>query len=127
MAERCVNEGDRFVVWPVRLRSGQNETQPAAGKKNSYLERSHLKLGLLHAVVGCRLPPPRRRYLSQTVHRANPDGLYDSICMKCFLTIGKSMTKADLAIMELMHVCDESLIAQHKEALSGEKSPAGSD
>ena len=37
------------------------------------------------------------------------------------------MTKADLAIMESMHVCDESLIALRKEAPSHEKKPRRKD
>jgi hypothetical protein len=41
------------------------------------------------------------------------------------MTIGKSMTKADLAIMDSIHVCDEALLAQHKAALAAGKKPAG--
>jgi hypothetical protein len=43
---------------------------------------------------------------SRYPHRPNGDGTIDSICPRCFLTIGCSTWEADLEYMELRHVCD---------------------
>jgi hypothetical protein len=39
-------------------------------------------------------------------HRANRDGTIDSICPRCYATIGTSMWEAELERMEAAHVCD---------------------
>ena len=40
-------------------------------------------------------------------HRHNPDGTYDSICNKCFMTVGTKRKEVDLLEVEQSHVCDE--------------------
>jgi hypothetical protein len=44
----------------------------------------------------------RMRY----AHRMNEDGTLDSICPRCFVTIGTSTWEADLDRMESAHRCD---------------------
>jgi len=39
-------------------------------------------------------------------HRHNSDGTYDSICNRCFETVAKVTTEADLRQFEASHVCD---------------------
>jgi hypothetical protein len=39
-------------------------------------------------------------------HRTNPDGTIDSICPRCFATIGTFMCEADLERMEVAHICE---------------------
>lgn len=39
-------------------------------------------------------------------HRSNSDGTIDSICPRCFATVGTSTWEADLERMEAAHVCN---------------------
>lgn len=43
---------------------------------------------------------------SRFVHRANDDGIMDSICKGCFAIIATSMWEADLERAEEAHFCD---------------------
>jgi hypothetical protein len=45
-------------------------------------------------------------------HRRNRDGSFDSICLKCLLTIANARTEADLAKYEKYHVCNPSVLSQ---------------
>ena len=42
-------------------------------------------------------------------HRHNPDGSWDSICMKCYLTVATTATEDDLEKSEQSHDCAELL------------------
>ncbi len=42
---------------------------------------------------------------SQYAHRPNHDGTLDSICKLCYLTVARAFREADLAHLELRHVC----------------------
>jgi hypothetical protein len=39
-------------------------------------------------------------------HRTNRNGLRDSICKKCFLTVGTAVTEEHLKELERAHICD---------------------
>jgi hypothetical protein len=39
-------------------------------------------------------------------HRTNPDGTIDSICPRCFATIGTSTREFELQKLEVNHVCN---------------------
>jgi hypothetical protein len=45
-------------------------------------------------------------------HRRNNDGSFDSICLKCLLTIANAGSEADLAKPEMYHICNFSIIFQ---------------
>jgi hypothetical protein len=45
-------------------------------------------------------------------HRLNHNGTIDSICPKCFATIGTSMWEADLDRSESRHICESWRLAQ---------------
>jgi hypothetical protein len=45
-------------------------------------------------------------------HRRNRDGSFDSICLKCLLTIASSRTEADLAKHDKHHVCNPSALSR---------------
>jgi hypothetical protein len=45
-------------------------------------------------------------------HRRNRDGSFDSICLKCLLTIANARIEADLAAHDKYHVCDPSILSQ---------------
>jgi hypothetical protein len=45
-------------------------------------------------------------------HRRNRDGSFDSVCLKCLLTIAKAKTEADLAKHDRYHACNPSILAQ---------------
>ena len=45
-------------------------------------------------------------------HRRNRDGSFDSICLKCLLTIANAKTEADLAKHDRYHVCNPSILSQ---------------
>jgi hypothetical protein len=45
-------------------------------------------------------------------HRRNNDGSFDSICLKCLLTIANARTEPDLAKPETYHICNPSILFQ---------------
>jgi hypothetical protein len=45
-------------------------------------------------------------------HRRNPNGSFDSICLKCLLTIANARTEAELEKHEKDHVCNPSHLFQ---------------
>jgi hypothetical protein len=47
------------------------------------------------------------------LHRHPTRDLFESVCLRCFLTIASSKNVSLFLTEELEHVCDESLIAQH--------------
>lgn len=49
---------------------------------------------------------PAFRSLAYFPHRCKPDGTIDSICPRCYATIGTSTWEADLERMETAHLCD---------------------
>jgi len=44
--------------------------------------------------------------LPQFPHRHNVDGTYDSICVRCFVTIAHVSIEAELTEFEASHTCD---------------------
>jgi hypothetical protein len=46
------------------------------------------------------------------LHRANPDGTFDSICIRCFTTIASAVTESGLAGPEVEHVCAPSTLSE---------------
>jgi hypothetical protein len=46
----------------------------------------------------------------QFPHRKNADKTFDSICNKCFKTIGTATSEEALVEMELNHVCDPNAL-----------------
>ena len=56
-------------------------------------------------------------------HRVNENGMIDSICPRCFVTIGSSQREGDLAKMESDHVCDPSLLRYYEEQGQPKKVP----
>jgi len=48
-------------------------------------------------------------------HRANPDGTIDSICSRCYVTIGTANRESDLEVMEAVHVCEPALLERYRE------------
>jgi hypothetical protein len=53
----------------------------------------------------CGMPFPQVKHVKYP-HRYNPDGTTDSICPRCFMTIGTSIWESELEEMEASHVCD---------------------
>jgi hypothetical protein len=45
-------------------------------------------------------------------HRQNRDGSFDSICLKCLLTIATARNEADLAKYDKNHICIPSVLSQ---------------
>lgn len=64
-------------------------------------------------------------------HRMNKNGTIDSICPRCFTTVGCSTWEADLDRMEAAHVCEPARLAcftEHRRiALVPERPFASSD
>jgi hypothetical protein len=50
-------------------------------------------------------------------HRPNCGGTTDSICPRCFVTVGTSTTEADLNQIEEAHHCDPVILAHLNELL----------
>jgi len=49
-------------------------------------------------------------------HRANKDGSFDSICLKCYATVGTAYDESDLDAMEAVHHCVEWLMGRPAKA-----------
>ncbi|MGB6692249.1 MAG: hypothetical protein WBE76_30770 [Terracidiphilus sp.] len=47
-------------------------------------------------------------------HRFIPDGTVDSICPRCFVTVGPAANETDLVPKEEQHVCDPFLVAHYE-------------
>ena len=45
-------------------------------------------------------------------HRQNRDGSFDSICLKCLLTIGNERIETELTRHERKHICNPSVLSQ---------------
>ena len=52
---------------------------------------------------------------SEFPHRMNKDGTIDSICPRCFVTLGRSTWEADLDRMEAAHLCQPAIPASFRE------------
>jgi len=48
-------------------------------------------------------------------HRANPDGTIDSICARCYATIGNAHWESELERMEADHICDPVRLSHFDE------------
>ena len=51
-------------------------------------------------------------------HRRNKDGSLDSICLKCFATIGSQRTEAELTELDEAHVCSSTPLYRRGERAS---------
>lgn len=50
---------------------------------------------------------------SKFAHRKNSDGSFDSICLKCFVTVGQGQEEEDLDLAEYIHVCDMEVLESY--------------
>jgi hypothetical protein len=46
--------------------------------------------------------------------RLNRDGSYDSICLRCFLTIANTRTETELKARENVHTCDHAMLCERR-------------
>jgi hypothetical protein len=60
------------------------------------------------------MPEDDHKYWS-FAHRLNRNGTFDSICPKCFLTVGNATHEVDLVCFERCHVCDPAMISPPNE------------
>ena len=59
--------------------------------------------------------PPHHFVALEFSHRMNKDGTTDSVCPRCFTTIGRSTWEADLDRMEAAHSCDPARLASFSQ------------
>jgi hypothetical protein len=59
--------------------------------------------------------PQEDRTFRSFPHRTNPDGTFDSICPKCFVTVANAIHEMDLARFERCHVCERTGITLPRE------------
>jgi hypothetical protein len=58
------------------------------------------------------------------VHRFIADGVIESICMKCFLTVCRCRTEVGIEGREAKHVCQDYLVpGLDSQTLSGDTTP----
>jgi hypothetical protein len=50
--------------------------------------------------------------------RVNSEGAYDSICLICFAPVARQMNEAEMARLELGHVCDPGTFERYKRVQS---------
>jgi len=56
-------------------------------------------------------------------HRINHDGTIDSICSRCYITVGTSSSVDDLERMESAHLCDPERLRFYEEPRETPKRP----
>jgi len=57
-------------------------------------------------------------------HRFRSDGTVDSICRRCFKTIGTTQIEKDLQFLESYHVCEpDTLSRYHDSSLDHDEKP----
>ena len=56
-------------------------------------------------------------------HRENSDGTFDSICLRCFLTVGSAESEEFLLVPETQHICRPSDLLRDVE--TSEQPPPG--
>ena len=44
-------------------------------------------------------------------HRRDRDGLFDSICPRCFATVARSKAEVEMEALESSHICHSSFLA----------------
>ena len=54
--------------------------------------------------------PQMQTQLPTFLHRVNPDGTFDSICLRCLHTIASAIREGDLADVERDHQCAPSAL-----------------
>jgi hypothetical protein len=47
-------------------------------------------------------------------HRPNRDGSFDSVCRRCYVTVGWSEKEAKLESLELLHDCNPKILAMRE-------------
>lgn len=60
------------------------------------------------------MPTPRHS-ATWFAHRFNANGTIDSICPRCYATVGTSSWEADLERMEADHICDPAHLTNFEE------------
>lgn len=50
---------------------------------------------------------------SKFAHQTNPDGTFDSICLKCFITVHRGADEEDLDVSEYIHTCDLEALSSY--------------
>jgi hypothetical protein len=50
-------------------------------------------------------------------HRTNWDRTVDSVCPRCYVTIGTAHQETDLEQMEADHICDPARLALYEDSL----------
>ena len=60
-------------------------------------------------------------------HRINSDGTIDSICQRCFVTVGSSTVESDLESMEAAHTCEPARIDYYEQIEVTCKRPPSAD
>src|ERR1051325_3463202 len=51
---------------------------------------------------------------SKSAHRRNDDGTFDSICLRCFITVEHAAEEEDVQAPECVHVCDAENLEQFR-------------
>ena len=59
------------------------------------------------------------------LHRHNSDGSFDSICVRCFATIGSHATSEQLVTAEKTHACDPEQMWRRDAKVNALKKTAG--
>lgn len=56
-------------------------------------------------------------------HRINSDGTIDSICDRCFMTVGTSTTESELPVHEAAHACEPARVEYYRQIELAAKRP----
>jgi hypothetical protein len=64
------------------------------------------------------------RHQVEFKHRPRADGLFDSICLCCFHTVGTTDAESELRALEILHECEQRFIRSYADRKShGSGSP----
>jgi len=99
-------------VWQIVFLYAAREIPnlPLAIAKRLGLSSGH-HLALISVLKGEAMPSSEQLKFA---HRFIPDGTVDSICPRCFVTVGSASNETDLVPKEEHHVCDPFLVAHYE-------------
>ena len=102
-----------FVFAPVPVLSGRTQRNVARVGQIKKVRGRTPRIAIM-----LRYRPPKACYHMYSndpfCHRSNKDGTIDSICTRCYLTVGTALNESELPEIEHSHTCDPEWLLHWK-------------
>jgi hypothetical protein len=97
------------------------------GMPSAQLKLDELALCRVAYILSTQRPA---MYRSGFTHRKNRDGSWDSICLKCFVTVASApgvRVESELAKTDEVHECERSILSQRANDKSSKRPEASNE